>query len=156
MIAFFMVVFGMGLGLVMQILTTAVQNAVLPEDIGAGTAGSNFFRSIGGSFGTAVFGALFANQLPKALAADVHGLPPGAGASSASSWTPHFLQHLPKQVFNEIAHALSTTIAGMYIWSIPIGLVALALSFTLPELQLRKSLTPRADEVPMSTDGHIL
>jgi EmrB/QacA subfamily drug resistance transporter len=156
LIAFFMLVFGMGLGLVMQILTTAVQNAVLPEDIGAGTAGSNFFRSMGGSFGTAVFGALFANQLPKALAADVKGLPAGASAGSASSWTPQFLQHLPKQVFNEIAHALSTTIAGMYIWSIPFGLLALALSFTLPELKLRKSITPHADEVPMSTDGHIL
>jgi predicted MFS family arabinose efflux permease len=50
----YMLILGVGIGLVMQILVTAVQNAVNPADVGAATAGSNFFRSIGGSFGTAV------------------------------------------------------------------------------------------------------
>ena len=58
-----MLILGTGLGLVMQILITAVQNAVQHEDLGAATAGANFFRSIGGSFGTAVFGALYVNAL---------------------------------------------------------------------------------------------
>jgi len=49
-IALYMFILGVGIGLVMQILVTAVQNAVDPSDIGAATAGANFFRSIGGSF----------------------------------------------------------------------------------------------------------
>jgi len=68
-LGFFMLILGTGLGLVMQILITAVQNAVQHEDLGAATAGANFFRSIGGSFGTAVFGALYVNALPHQLAA---------------------------------------------------------------------------------------
>ena len=56
-----MVVFGLGLGLVMQVLVVAVQNAVPYEELGTATSGVTFFRMIGGSFGTAVFGAIFAN-----------------------------------------------------------------------------------------------
>ncbi len=59
----YMFVFGVGLGLVMQILVVAVQNAVPYEQLGTATSGATFFRSIGGCFGTAVFGAIFSNLL---------------------------------------------------------------------------------------------
>jgi hypothetical protein len=49
----------MGLGSVMQVLVIAVQNAVDYQDLGAATSGVTYFRSIGGSFGTAVFGSIF-------------------------------------------------------------------------------------------------
>ena len=62
-IAGYLFVFGVGLGLVMQILVVAVQNAVAYEQLGTATSGATFFRMIGGSFGTAVFGAIFANLL---------------------------------------------------------------------------------------------
>ncbi len=62
-IAAYMVVFGLGLGLVLQVLTVAVQNAVPYEELGTATSGVTFFRMIGGSFGTAVFGAIFSNLL---------------------------------------------------------------------------------------------
>jgi hypothetical protein len=48
----------------MQVLVIAVQNAIDYADLGAGTSGVTFFRSIGGSFGTAVFGAIFDHVLP--------------------------------------------------------------------------------------------
>ena len=60
-IAGYMVVFGFGLGLVMQVLVVAVQNAVPYEELGTATSGTTFFRMIGGCFGTAVFGAVYAN-----------------------------------------------------------------------------------------------
>jgi EmrB/QacA subfamily drug resistance transporter len=59
----YMAVFGLGLGFVMQVLMVAVQNAVPYEELGTATSGVTFFSMIGGSFGTAVFGALFANLL---------------------------------------------------------------------------------------------
>ena len=55
----YMFVFGAGIGATMQVLVIAVQNAIDYADLGAGTSGVTFFRSIGGSFGTAVFGAIF-------------------------------------------------------------------------------------------------
>ena len=80
-----MAVFGFGLGLVLQVLTVAVQNAVPYEELGTATSGVTFFRSIGGSFGTAVFGAIFANLLLRqrpAGAAPARGAPPGLSLSA--------------------------------------------------------------------------
>ena len=61
--ALYMLVLGMGLGCVMQVLVLIVQNAVPYSELGVATSGATFFRSIGGSFGTAIFGAIFSNVL---------------------------------------------------------------------------------------------
>lgn len=68
-------VFGAGLGLVMQVLVLVVQNAVTYEDLGVATSGATFFRSIGASFGVAVFGTIFTNRLTDKLAAALAGHP---------------------------------------------------------------------------------
>jgi EmrB/QacA subfamily drug resistance transporter len=149
-IAIYMLILGMGLGLVMQILVTAVQNAVGPGDIGAATAGANFFRSMGGCFGTAVFGALYANELP-------HELAEGFGATGSkvlkvapSEWTPQLLKTLPTSQLHIALHAIALSIQDVYRWAIPFGVVAVALSLTLPEIKLRTSVHPVADEIPLS------
>ena len=145
---FYMFVLGMGLGLVMQILITAVQNAVDFKDVGAATAGANFFRSIGGSFGTAVFGALYTNELPRQLAKG------GATASklpAPSSWTPSLLRHYPPAILHLIVSSIAGSIQFVYRWALPITLVAVVLSFTLPEIKLREQHHPIADEIPLST-----
>jgi len=146
----FILVLGIGLGLVMQILVTAVQNAVQRSDLGAATAGANFFRSIGGSFGTAVFGALYANQLP-------HQLANGAQAShytgtilSPLLWNADSLRALPAEELSIIVQAIANSIQFVYHWAIPFGVIAIVLSFLLPEVKLRTSLHPVADEIPMS------
>ena len=54
---------GLGLGLVMQVLVLAVQNAVDYAELGVATSGATLFRSMGGSLGTAVLGAIFTNRL---------------------------------------------------------------------------------------------
>ena len=54
---------GFALGLILQVLVIAVQNAADYADLGAATSGVTFFRSIGGAFGVSVFGAIFSNQL---------------------------------------------------------------------------------------------
>ncbi len=85
-----MFVLGVGIGGVMQVLVIAVQNSVDYSDLGVATSGATFFRSIGGSFGTAVFGAIFSNVLVGNLAHYLRGvsIPPGfdgtAGASPAA------------------------------------------------------------------------
>ena len=69
----YMFVLGLGLGLVMQVLVLAVQNAVPYSELGVATSGATLFRSIGGSFGASVLGAVFASQLTHKLAAGVPG-----------------------------------------------------------------------------------
>ena len=146
----YMLILGVGIGLVMQILITAVQNAVNPADVGAATAGSNFFRSIGGSFGTAVFGAIFSNELPHQLATRLRASHYTGALPTASQWTPSTLRALPAQALDVIVHAISASISHIYLLAIPVGVVALLLSLTLPEVRLRTSLHPVADEIPLS------
>jgi MFS family permease len=149
-IAIYMLILGMGIGLVMQILVTAVQNAVGPGDIGAATAGANFFRSMGGCFGTAVFGALYANELPRELAKGFGAAGSRVLKVPSAEWTPTLLKTLPTSQLHIALHAIALSIQDVYRWAIPFGVLAVALSLTLPEIKLRTSVHPVADEVPLS------
>jgi hypothetical protein len=71
--AVYMLVLGMGIGGVIQVLVIIVQNGVPHSELGVATSGATFFRSIGGSFGTAIFGAIFSNVLVSNLAEHLHG-----------------------------------------------------------------------------------
>ena len=64
----YMLLLGLGLGLVMQVLVLAAQNAVDYRLLGVATSGSTLFRQVGGSIGVSVFGAIFTNQLGRELA----------------------------------------------------------------------------------------
>jgi EmrB/QacA subfamily drug resistance transporter len=74
------VVFGLGFGMVSQVLVLAIQNAVDRRDIGIATASANLFRSLGGSIGVAVFGAIFAAGLP------AHAAPADRADALATVW----------------------------------------------------------------------
>ena len=73
-----MYVFGAGLGLSLQVVVVVVQNAVDRSDIGVATSSVAFFRQMGGSFGTALFGAILTSRLSVHLA---EVLPGGASAA---------------------------------------------------------------------------
>jgi hypothetical protein len=75
-------VVGAGLGLVMQVLVLAVQNAVHFRDMGVATSSSQFFRSMGGTVGTAVFGTILSNQLAHNFA---ERLPAGAAPAGGGN-----------------------------------------------------------------------
>ena len=77
----YMLVLGLGLGMVMQVLVIAVQNAVDYRNIGVATSGSILFRQVGGTFGIAIFGAIFINRLHVNLA---KALPAGAAAAEVA------------------------------------------------------------------------
>ena len=149
-IAAYMVILGAGIGLVMQILVTAVQNAVDTSDIGAATAGANFFRSIGGSFGTAIFGALYTNELAHRYATDVGSGALQKGFPLPSHWTPNLLKSEPVNELFVVLREIAGSIRSAYLWAIPVGVLAVFLSLTLPEIKLRASMHPIADEIPLS------
>ena len=86
-----LIVFGLGFGMVSQILTVALQNAVERRDLGIATASANLVRSLGGSVGVAVFGAIFAGRLDR-QPGQVAGLDP---AAIADALQPVFLVAAP-------------------------------------------------------------
>src|SRR5262249_58196277 len=88
--ALYMLVLGLGLGMVMQVLVLAAQNAVSFELLGVATSGSTLFRQIGGSIGVSIFGAIFANRLASELA---DRLPPGGHRPAAAP--PALVTHPP-------------------------------------------------------------
>jgi len=144
--AAYMLVFGVGLGCVMQVLVLAVQNAVSYKDLGTATASANFFRMIGGSFGVAIFGAIFANVFPKRLEHNLHlSSPPKV----ASTITPNALAHLPAVVQHGIKLSITESIQTVFLLSVPVGVVAFALTWLLPEVELRK--TVRVGRDPLET-----
>ncbi|MFD7993689.1 MDR family MFS transporter [Streptomyces mexicanus] len=135
-------VFGLGLGLVMQVLVLIVQNAVSYEDLGVATSGATFFRSIGASFGVAIFGALFASRLNELLAAAFRGatLPPGVSAGTLRS-DPRGIAALPPALRPAALHAYASAITDVFLYAAPVALLAFLLSWFLKEDRLRGSVT---------------
>ncbi|MER6105659.1 MFS transporter [Streptomyces sp. NPDC001832] len=135
-------VFGAGLGLVMQVLVLVVQNAVKYEDLGVATSGATFFRSIGASFGVAVFGTIFTNRLTGKLAAALAGrsLPPGISAEGLAA-DPRAIGRLPPVLRPSVLHAYSTSITDVFMYAAPVVLVAFVFAWFLKEDKLRGSVT---------------
>ena len=138
-IASFMVIFGLGLGLVMQVLVVAVQNAVSYEELGTATSSVTFFRMIGGSFGTAVFGAIFANVLTGNLLRYLHGiaLPPNLASQIDN---PALIAHASPAVHLGVSEAIAHSVDKVFLIGVPIAFVSFLLSWLLPEVELRKSV----------------
>ncbi|WP_328783124.1 MFS transporter [Streptomyces canus] len=135
-------VFGLGLGLVMQVLVLIVQNAVSYEDLGVATSGATFFRSIGASFGVAIFGTVFANRLGDKLAEALRGaqLPPGVSVSGLEA-DSRGLAELPGSVRAEALHAYASSITDVFLYAAPVALLGFVLAWFLKEDPLRGSVT---------------
>jgi EmrB/QacA subfamily drug resistance transporter len=134
-----MLVVGLGLGMVMQVLVLAVQNAVDYRHMGVATSGSLMFRQIGGSIGLAAFGAIFANRLASELAAlGVHG---------PKTATPAVIAHMPPAAHAAYVGAVASALQPVFVVAAGISLVAFLLTWFLQEVPLRTS-TREAVEVP--------
>jgi len=131
-------VLGFALGLILQVLVIAVQNSAEFQDLGAATSGVTFFRSIGGSFGVSVFGAIFSNRLASELAAALRGvsLPRGFSIATAQA-NPAVLKRLPAVIRDGVLHAYSLALHPVFLWAIPVAAIAFALSWFLREVPLR-------------------
>jgi len=149
-LALAMLVLGFGMGLIMPVLVLAVQNAVKPRDMGTATSGTMFFRNIGGSFGVAIFGTIFANGLahwlPLELPASVHLGSKTAGALLRSS--PKQLKLLPPRVHEGLIQAFAHSLHTVFLWAVPFGVLAFFVALLLREVPLRERHVGFADEVP--------
>ena len=144
--ALYMLVLGMGIGGVMQVLVIIVQNGVPHSALGVATSGATFFRSIGGSFGTAIFGAIFANVLVSNLAKHLHGISLPHGFSAADA-TPALLKHLPPAVHAGFVAGYAESIQTVFLVAVPIAALAFLATWLIPQVEL-KQWPEAGSEVP--------
>ena len=133
-----MLILGAGLGNVMQVLIIAVQNNVDARQLGAATSTSTFFRSIGGSFGTAVFGAVWTAQLAAQLALELPGMSTTGQNGGKLTSSIDNITSLPPDVQDHVLTAMSHAIDNTFLFAVPFMAFAFLLSFFLKEVPLRK------------------
>ncbi|RMI32567.1 MDR family MFS transporter [Nocardia stercoris] len=155
----YMAVMGLGIGLAMQVLTIAVQNTVPYSDLGTATSGVTFFRTLGSTFGTAIFGTLFANRIGPNLRdalAKVPEVPPAVAQS------PQLLRKLPLAQALPIIDAYAEAINYVFEWVIPVAVLGFVVSWFLKEVPLRGAARAEAPEMgngfaaPDSPDREVL
>jgi EmrB/QacA subfamily drug resistance transporter len=133
----FMFILGISLGMVIQVLVLAVQNAVDYRDLGTGTSGATFFRSIGSSVGVAVFGTVFNQQLTAHLTRAVPVRASGRCSPAVLIGTTHGAADCPPAVQAWFVSAYAHSIHVVFLSAVPIGLLAFVLSWLIPQVPLR-------------------
>jgi EmrB/QacA subfamily drug resistance transporter len=129
----YLIILGAGIGLSMQVLVLIVQNTSNFEDLGVATSGVTFFRTIGSSFGAAIFGSLFSNFLKGRMGAAlaVSGVSPDAVGS------PGALHRQPHNVAAPIVQAYSESLSQVFLCAAPVALLGFVLALFLREVPLR-------------------
>ncbi|MEU2514033.1 MDR family MFS transporter [Streptomyces syringium] len=153
-LAAYMVLMGLGIGMMMQNLVLAAQNQVAPEDLGAASSVVTFFRSLGGAVGVSALGAVLGNRVtdyvkdgmaalgPKAAAAMGHGGTGGGGIPD--------LDKLPPPVRTVIESAYGHGVGDVFLYAAPCALLAFILTLFIKEVALksRPGGHPSAESAP--------
>jgi hypothetical protein len=138
--------------MVMQVLVLATQNAVEQRDLGAATSAANFFRSIGGTFGTAILGAIFSLRLASALAVL---LPAGTASRidpSSLARAPEQIARLDPAVREAVVGGIARAVDTVFVVSIPIAALGFFLALWLREIPLRETAYVGADPTEVGAD----
>lgn len=138
----YMLVLGLGVGMCMPVAMVVVQSTSSYEDLGVATSGVSFLRTLGSSFGVAVFGTVYASTLPDNLAAAV---PPGVDPAAAAN--VQALHALPDQLKAPIIAAYADTLHLVFLSAAPVAAVAFLVALFLKEVPLRDTARAAATEV---------
>jgi len=140
--ACYMVVLGAGMGFLMQITMLVAQNSVELKDMGVASSTATLFRTIGGSFGVALFGALFNDRVTSTMKES------GAkAAGNLGQMGPEALRKLPAPVQDAYHHAVSNGMHTVFLWGAVISLIAVAAAVFMREVPLRGAGQPSEQSV---------
>jgi EmrB/QacA subfamily drug resistance transporter len=138
-----MLVLGVGIGLAMQVLTIIVQNTVDYRDLGVATSGVTFFRTMGSSFGAAVFGTIYANQLKPKLAMAVAV----SGADPSQVSTPEAVKTLSPEQHAAVVAAYADSLQHVFRAAVPVAVLALVVALLLKQVPMRGLTQPGASDL---------
>lgn len=122
-------VLGLGMGMIMQVLTMAVQNSVDYSRLGVATSGVSLFRAVGGAFGVAIFGAIFANGLHTRLS--------GPGMDSLAAINPAAARNLPPGIHLDYITAVMGALEPVYVVAALVAACGFTLTWLIREQPLR-------------------
>ncbi|MGZ4483024.1 MAG: MDR family MFS transporter [Nocardioidaceae bacterium] len=134
----FIGVLGLGMGFLMQTTMLISQNSVQPKDLGVASSAATFFRSIGGSFGVSLFGAIFNHQLTAELTTRLGRASAGLTGSGTRT-DPTALRHLPVAVREPFLASIASGIAHVFTWAIVFAAAIPMLAAFIKEVPLRTS-----------------
>ncbi|MGH3505329.1 MAG: MDR family MFS transporter [Nocardioidaceae bacterium] len=138
----YMAVLGLGIGCIMPTLVLTVQNSVARHDMGSATAGVNFFRQLGASFGTALIGSLFVGRLTTQLA---QNLPEGAAAKigqHVNGISPKEMAQLPPNIAHDVIVSYADALTPLYAYLTPLLVIGFVLAWFVKEIPLTTTLRP--------------
>lgn len=141
-----MIVFGIGLGMALQVFTLIIQNSAQRKDLGVATASTQFFRNVGSTVGTAVFGTIMtsglaaniASHLPARVVEQMRAS--GQEINAGSVLDPSALAKLPAQIVHGVQQGLADSLHSVFVWGlVPFALALLAALF-IKEVPLRDTV----------------
>jgi EmrB/QacA subfamily drug resistance transporter len=135
--AAFMVVTGSGIGLTMQVMVVATQNSVPRANVGVATSTLSFFRSVGGSFGVALFGVIFSGRLAAELSAHVPAAALAELGAHSGEKGLRALAAMSPAIREEYIASFERAITTTFLYAVPCLLVAFVLVLFLKEKPLR-------------------
>jgi EmrB/QacA subfamily drug resistance transporter len=139
--ALFMAVLGLGMGFLMQTTMLISQNSVTVKDLGVASSAATFFRSIGGSFGVSLAGAIFNRTLTDDIAgrlgpAAASRLSSGGGLSGLTSAQ---LKSMPSTVVSALLHGIATAASSVFFWATFVAVLVPVLAIFIKQVPLRGS-----------------
>jgi MFS family permease len=140
-LALYMIVFGLGMGFLMQTTMLIAQNSVSQRDLGVASSTSTFFRSIGGSFGVSLFGAVFSRSMVDDMSAR---LGPETAEKLARSNERIDLSRLAPDQVAAFLHGVAVSTAEVFAYAVPIAILIPLLGAFIKEIPLRSG--PEPDE----------
>jgi EmrB/QacA subfamily drug resistance transporter len=163
----YMVILGLGVGATMQVTILVVQNTVDHRDLGVATSAAQFFRQMGGAFGSAAFGAIMNHRLAVDLPTRVpaQALADVGGDLSELLSSPETIRALPPAVAAGVIASVESAIHGVFVWAVPPMVLGFGLAWLLREIPLRETVgaaslvegageaMEMADETPIATGG---
>ncbi|WSA93751.1 MFS transporter [Streptomyces sp. NBC_01795] len=147
--AIFMVLLGLGVGMMMQNLVLATQNQVKPEDLGSASSTVNFFRSLGGAVGVSALGAVLSNRITHYMEDGFAKLGmKGGGATGGGGSALPDLDKLPGPVRTVVESSYGHGIGDIYLYAAPVALLSLLCVLFIREVPLRTTSGIEQDKEP--------
>ena len=134
---------GVGIGASMPIMTIAVQNTAPQADMGAATSAVNFFRTLGSALGVAAFGTVLSTR----LAGTIEERLPGTALDDSLLSSPESIRNLPADEYAAVADGIANGVSAVFLFALPLVVLAFGLAFLLKEVPLRDELNVQAATV---------
>jgi len=148
-LAVYLVLLGVGLGMVFPNMTLAVQNVVSMADLGVGTTTANFFRNMGATFGAAVAGAVVNARLGSELAERVEAERLASfGGAEGLLRSPKVVRDLPTDLHDAVGESVTVAVTSTFRWAVPVMLLLIVLALLVREAPLRTMSAMQSQQAP--------